>query len=96
MFEGEEISFKVVDFNTSRVVTDSGKYITYDMITNPIFYTDRDISTKSALENIKANTIQVNLKSKAGPNDVELKYVVPSDVKLNSLFLLPNNHANVG
>lgn len=96
MFEGEEISFKVVDFNTSRVVTDSGKYITYDMITNPIFYTDRDISTKSALENIKANTVQVNLKSKAGPNDVELKYVVPSDVKLNSLFLLPNNHANIG
>lgn len=96
VFEGERINFKVVDFNTSRIVTDSGKYITYDMVSDLVFYTDRDISSRTALENIKANTVQVNLKFKPGVNDVELKYIVPSNTKLNSLFLLPNNHANIG
>lgn len=95
-FDGENIEFKIVDSNTKRVVLNNGRYLTFESIQNPVFYTFRDISSKTALENIKANTFAVQVKDKTKPTDIKLRYVVPSSIKLNSLFLLPNNYANIG
>lgn len=94
-----EIFFKVIDSETGRIVTNTGEYLSFNNLTDIMFYTKRDISSKTALENIKNNSLVVELKdsSRIESNKfVELKYVVPEKTLLKSLFLLPNNYANIG
>ena len=51
--EGEHIQFKVLDNVSKRVTTNTGLYLSYEAIQDVEFYTERDISSKTALENIK-------------------------------------------
>lgn len=98
--EGEHIQFKVLDNVSKRVVTNTGLYLSYEAIQDVEFYTERDISSKTALENIKNNSILISVKDSSkitGKTFVELRYIVPKGTDLKKLFLLPNNnYANIG
>lgn len=96
--DNNPIIFKVSDHNTYRGITHNS-VINYNNLKDVIFYTSRDISSKSSLSVIRSNSILIHaLMEKDINSDLyqELIYVVPKDVKLNTLILLPNNYANIG
>lgn len=85
---------KVLTFNrslTSRLV------LSLNDIKNPTFFTNRDISTKYAMFNVRANHMKISIKEESDSAlDEEVEYVVPPGTDVESLILLTDGYFNVG
>lgn len=106
--EGDYVYYSDKKINKYGLVLNNKKILTYgeslttrkvislNDVSNPIFFTNRDVSD-NALPNIRVNHNIITFKSKSNSNlDVEAEYVVPKGTNIEDLILLSDNYFNIG
>lgn len=98
-----EIRGKLLDSNTGKAIYYSQegiKPININSLSNPVFYTEREIRSDFAISTIRMNNWRIKpyYPSDADSNKKlkEVRYVIPEHITESSLEMLPDGYATIG